>query len=467
MVSTLEEIFLGHRELFANLWIDGSDYGWEAYPVIRIDFSRHQISTVSDLELRIKRHVQQIAKQYNVVVDDGPFDIQVEDLILKLATDRQVVILIDEYDKPIIDNISNLSEATRIRDTLRSFYGIIKSMDQYLRFVFITGISKFSKVGVFSEMNNLDDLTMDARFATALGITEEELRTNFTAHIELLSEKTELARDTLLEKIRQWYDGFCFVEGCASLYNPFSTLQLFIKQTFYGYWFESGTPSFLIRLLQERHYNLDQLDRLEVAATGFSTFELGKLEIIPLLFQTGYVTIKSYNPERRLYTLGYPNYEVESAFLANLLSAFNATPTGLNEGYLWKLVDALKAQSMTEFFDTLTIFFADIPYDLHVAREKYYQTVFYLVFRMLGVLTEVEVETNVGRIDAVVTLTDQIYLFEFKLDKSADEALQQILDKQYADKYRLHGKSITLVGANFDSAKRTVTEWKTLLLAPN
>jgi hypothetical protein len=467
MVSTLEEIFHGHRDLFTDLWIDGSDYAWEAYPVIRIDFSRHQIRTVSDLELRIQRHVQQIAKQYNVVVDDGPFDIQVEDLILKLAVERQVVILIDEYDKPIIDNLSNLPEALRIRDTLRSFYGIIKSMDQYLRFVFITGISKFSKVGVFSQMNNLDDLTMDARFATALGITEEELRTDFADHIAQLAEKMQLTSDTLLAQIRQWYDGFCFVEGCPSLYNPFSTLQLFIKQTFNSYWFESGTPAFLIRLLQERQYNIEQLDQLELAATGFNTFELDKLEIIPLLFQTGYLTIKSYTPERRLYTLGYPNFEVESAFLANLLSAFSTTSTGLNEGYLWKLVDALKAKSLSEFFDTLGVFFADIPYDLHIAREKYYQTIFYLIFRMMGVLTEVEVKTNVGRIDAVVALPDQIYLFEFKLDKSADEALQQILDMNYTDKYRLRGTPIALVGANFDSDKRTVADWKTLQITAN
>lgn len=462
MVSTLEEIFLGNRALFSGLWIDQSDYKWEPYPVIRIDFSRHQVRTVADLEMRIKRHVQQIAQHYDITLDDGPFDIQVEDLILKLAAGRQVVILIDEYDKPIVDNISNLPEAIRIRDTLRSFYGTIKSMDQYLRFVFITGISKFSKVGVFSQMNNLDDLTMDTRFATALGITEEELRGNFADHIALLAEKMGLTTDALCEEIRYWYDGFCFVEESPNLYNPFSTLQLFIKQKFNAYWFESGTPSFLIHLLRERQYNVAQLDTLELAATGFNTFELDRLELIPLLFQTGYLSIKSYTPMRRLYTLGYPNFEVESAFLANLLSAFNTRPTGLNEGYLWRLVDALKAQSLSSFFDTLSIFFADIPYELHVAREKYYQTIFYLIFRMIGVLTDVEAKTNVGRIDAVITLADHLYLFEFKLDQSADKALQQIVDKGYAEKYRLSGKPITLVGVNFDSQQRTVTDWKTV-----
>lgn len=462
MVSTLEEIFLGNRNLFAGLWLDGSDYAWESHPVVRIDFSRHQIRTVAELELRIKRHIQQIAKQYAITIDEGPFDIQFEDLVVKLAVTQQVVILIDEYDKPLIDNIADLPEALRIRDTLRSFYGTIKSLDQYLRFVFITGISKFSKVGVFSSMNNLDDLTMDPRFATALGITEEELRRDFAEHTAAFAVQAGLIPEALFQQIREWYNGFCFVEDCQSLYNPYSTLQLFVKQRFDNYWFETGTPTFLIKLIKDRGYDVNHFDTLELAALGFTTYELDKLEIIPLLFQTGYLTIKGYTPERRLYKLGYPNFEVENAFLTHLLSAFNIIPTGLNEGYLWKLLDALKAESWTDFFSILVVLCADIPYDLHLPREKYYQTVFYLIFRLMGVLADVEVRTNEGRIDAVVELANQIFLFKFKLDKSAAEALAQIETNHYADKYRLRGKSVTIIGANFDSTKRTVTEWETV-----
>ncbi|MCB0111385.1 MAG: AAA family ATPase, partial [Caldilineaceae bacterium] len=330
---------------------------------------------------------------------------------------------------------------------------------RHLRFVFITGISKFSKVGVFSSMNNLDDLTMDPRFATALGITEAELRQDFQEHLTLFAQQEGQTVDTLLQTIRNWYNGFCFVRECERVYNPYSTLQLFNKRYFANYWFETGTPTFLTKLIKAEGYDIRNVETLELTELGFSTYELERLEIIPLLFQTGYLTIKSYNPERRLYQLGYPNQEVESAFLAHLLAAFNDVPKGINEGYLWQLIDALTQQDLARFFAVLAVFFADIDYDLHLAQEKYYQTIFYLLFRLMGITTNTEVKTNVGRIDAVVTLPEQIFLFEFKLDQSAAIALQQIKDRDYAAKYRGQGKSIILVGVNFDSRKRTVTEW--------
>lgn len=461
-LATLEEICKGNKELFRGLWIYQSDYPWTEYPIIRIDFSRYQVRNVAELEVRIQRHLRQVAEQYQITLDEGPFDIQFADLVIKLAGEKQVVILIDEYDKPILDNIDNLAEAGEIRRTLKSFYGSIKSLDQYLRFVFITGISKFSRVGIFSDMNNLDDLTLDPRMAAALGITEDELRTNFAEHIATFAQKEGVTPEALLQKIRHWYNGFCFVEGGPSVYNPFSTLQLFNKQRFANYWFETDTPSFLIKLIQQNNYDIRQLDNLELSVLGFSTYELEELEIIPLLFQTGYLTIKGYTPGRQLYQLGYPNMEVENAFLTYLLSAFNQVAKGLNESHLWKLLDALQAHDFARFFEVLAVFFANIPYDLHIAQEKYYQTIFYLLFRLLGIYADAEVKTNVGRIDAVVELAGQIFLFEFKLDKNADEALQQIQDQAYYQKYRLTPKAITLVGANFDSAKRQVTEWKTL-----
>ena len=459
-ISTLEEIFQGNKELFRGLWLYDSDYNWQSYPVIRIDFSRHLVRTEADLQVRIKRMLHNIANQHQITLDEGPFDIQFEDLVLKLATEKQVVILVDEYDKPLLDNIDDLAEAKRIRDTLKSFYGLIKSMDQYIRFVFITGISKFSRIGIFSNMNNLDDLTLDRRMATGLGITEEELRSNFQEHIAAFAQREGITADALLAKIRDWYNGFCFVDGCATVYNPFSTLQLFNKQYFANYWFETGTPTFLLKLIKQNRYDIRQLDNLELSVLGFSNYELEDLELIPLLFQTGYLTIKGYNPARQLYQLGYPNREVESAFLTYLLADFNQAPKGLNDGYLWKLIDALQAQDLPNFFMVLAVFFANIPYDLHLPQEKYYQTIFYLIFRLLGIHTEAEVKTNEGRIDAVVELPGQIFLFEFKLDKSADEALQQIKANEYFQKYRLKPKTITLVGVNFDSEKRQITEWK-------
>lgn len=468
-ISTLEEIFLGNKELFRGLFLYDSDYQWESYPVLRIDFSLHQIRNRDELEVRIKRHLFLLAQRYGVTLVEAPFDIQFEDLILKLATNhssQQVVILIDEYDKPIIDNLENLPDAERIRDTLKSFYAVIKAMDQYIRFAFITGISKFSRVGIFSGLNNLTDLTFNPRFATLVGLTEDEIKQELAPYITDLAAAEDMTESALLQNIRQWYDGFCFVHGCENVYNPFSVLNLFYQQRFTNFWFESGSPTFLIKLIKERSYDVRQLEHLELTELGFSTYEIEHLELVPLLFQTGYLTIQGYDPTNQQYQLGYPNHEVQNSFLTYLLSAFSTVPKGFNEGHLWGLIEALKAHKLDEFFAVLGVFFANIPYDLHLAQEKYYQTIFYLVFRLLGVYTEAEVKTNDGRIDAVVALKTEIFLFEFKLNDSADEALKQVKDNQYAEKYRGKGKSITLIGANFDSGKRTVTAWKSEMDKP-
>jgi hypothetical protein len=462
LLSTLEEIFQGNKELFRGLWLYESDYTWPVHPVLRIDFSRHQIRNVADLELRIKRHIQQIANQYQITVEEGPFDIQFEDLILKLAAPKQVVILVDEYDKPILDNIANLEDAKRIRATLRSFYATIKSMDQYIRLVFITGISKFSKVGVFSTMNNLDDLTMDPRFATMLGITEEELQRDFAGHIAAFAQQEGMSPEALLQQIRHWYNGFCFVRGCESVYNPFSCLQLLNKRYFANYWFETGTPTFLIDLIKARNEDIQPLDSLDVPELTFSTYEIESLDLIPLLFQTGYLTIKDFRRDQfgEIYTLSYPNYEVKNAFLSYLLSTYDQIELTLSESHLRRLLYALDKVDLEQFFAVLAVFFANIDYALYIHQERYYQTIFYLIFTLIGLRITAEVHTNQGRIDAVAELTHRIFLFEFKLDGSAEEALQQIKTHDYAQKYRLKGKPLTLIGANFDSTQRKVTDWK-------
>lgn len=460
MISTLQEIFFGNRDLFKGLWIAQSDYQWPVHPVIRVDFSRHTVKDATGLERIIEYFVEEIALQYGVTLRGFDYQTKFDNLIQQLARDgKQVVILIDEYDKPLIDNLTDLPAAQAIRDTLRGFYAIIKAMDQYIRFVFITGISKFSKVGVFSALNNLTDLTMNPRFATALGITDAEMTTYFTEHITEFAAMEGVTSDAMVAKLRQWYDGFCFVEQCESVYNPFSILQLFYHHRFANYWFESGTPTFLVKLLKERQYDVQQLSDLRVRELAFSTYELETLSIVPLLFQTGYLTIKEYESSRRVYTLSYPNLEVEDAFLSYLLGAFSEGDRALNEDYLWQLVDALETHDLEQVFVILQTFFADVPYDIHLKHEKYYQTIFYLIFKLLGLRIDAEVRTNQGRIDAVAEVSDHIYLFEFKLDQSAEDALQQIKTHEYLQKYQLKDKPLTLVGANFDSSKRQVVAW--------
>lgn len=459
-ISTLEEIFLGNKALFKGLWLYESDYAWQQHPIIRIDFSRLQAKSAEDLESRIVRHLQRIARDHGVTLEDGPFDVMWDDLIVGLAAEKKVVVLVDEYDKPILDNIDNLEEAIRIRDVLKRFYTVLKALDQYIRFVFITGISKFSKVGVFSGLNNLNDISMSPLFATALGITEEEIRCDLWGHVALLAEKEGVSNDALLKKLRLWYDGFRFVEDAPNVYNPFSTLQLFALQRFSNYWFDTGTPSFLIKLLKLNRYSIEELQATHVRELAFSTYEVENLSIIPLLFQTGYLTIKDYDPQRQLYTLSYPNREVEDAFLTWLLSAYNERERSLNENFLWQMIGALEANNLKEFFTILNVFFANIPYTIQLQDEKYYQSLFFLIFKLIGLRTEAEVATNQGRIDCVVETAQRIFLFEFKLNKRADEALTQIKARDYYQKYRRKGKALTLIGANFDSEQRNVNEWK-------
>ncbi len=462
MITTLEEIFLGNKELFRDLWIYTSDYNWQTYPVIRLDFSQQRVHTAAEVGNVISGFLEDIAQQYNVTLSEGNYQLKFRRLIQTLAQKGRVVLLIDEYDKPIVDNIENIPEAKRIRDTLKDFYGIIKAMDQHLRFVLITGISKFSKVGIFSALNNLDDLTMRPRFATALGITEEELGQYLGEHIAELATKMGLSPSELRAEVRRWYNGFCFVENCPNVYNPFSTLQLLNQQRFANYWFETGTPTFLIKLIKSQQYNIEPFEHLEVPELTFSTYEIESLALVPLLFQTGYLTIKGFRRDQfgEIYTLSYPNYEVKHAFLSYLLSAYDEIEVALSDGHLRRLLYALEAQDLPEFFSVLEVFFANIDYDLHLDYEKYYQTIFYLIFVLLGVRISAEVKTSQGRIDAVIELAKRISLFEFKLNGSADEALQQIKAHAYAQKYRGKGKPLTLIGANFASAQRKITDWK-------
>lgn len=470
LISTLYEILRGNKELFQGLWIYDSSYSWKAHPVIRIDFSQERVYTAEELEQTIREYLHEIAAMYNITLADAPSQRMFRRLIQQLASQTQpptrVAILIDEYDKPILDNLENIEEAKRIRDKLRAFYAVIKAMDQYLHMAFITGISKFSQVGVFSTLNNLVDLTMNTHFSAMLGLTEAEIRRDFADYIAAFAAETNRSPEDFLAQLRTWYDGFCFAPNAENVYNPYSVVHLFYQRSFTNHWFETGTPTFLIKLIRERNYDLEHFDNLAVNEIDFKTYELESLEIVPLLFQTGYLTIKSHyqEPMREIvYTLGYPNYEVENSFFAHLLNAFSYTERTLSRSYLTKLIDALKAKALDQVFEVITVFFANVPYHLHLKYEQYYQSIFYTLFMMIGMEIAAEVETNDGRIDAVVELADHIFLFEFKIDKSAQEALQQIKDNRYYHKYRLHNKPLTLVGANFNSKTRTVDDWRSEL----
>ncbi|HMV79650.1 MAG TPA: AAA family ATPase [Leptospiraceae bacterium] len=444
-LSTLEEIFLGNRELFRGLWIYDSEYSWRKHPVIRFDFSKQKANEPEALIRFIISELNLIAEKYNLALTETDYYSQFQELIIKLGKTEKVVILIDEYDKPIIDHLEDTELAVRMREVMKGFFTVLKGNDEYIRFLLLTGVSKFSKAGVFSNLNHLTDITLNDAYSSLVGITEDELKNGFSEYISDLAKKEKKTEDETLNTIREWYNGYRFSAEGVPVYNPFSTLLLFEQKRFEHQWFETGTPEFLEKLMLKNNYDIMEIP-LKTEALGFSSYEVDDLSLTPLLLQTGYLTIKDYNAEDGIYTLDYPNFEVKKAFLTYFIQKFRRkeSPGSL----IIKLTDAFQDENLEKCIEVLREIFAGIEYDLHIPQEKYYQTLFYLTFTLLGFRINTEVKTNLGRIDAVIE-SKSIYIFEFKFSGTKEEALAQIRNKKYYEKYLNKGKDIYLVGAEF------------------
>ena len=323
LISTLNEIFEGEKELFKELWIYNSDYSWEKHPVVRIDFSKGKAENKDDLKGFILYQLKNIADKYGISLTRDKYYEAFDELLTQLSQINKVVILIDEYDKPLIDNIENKELAVELREILKGFYTIIKACDEYIRFVLLTGVSKFSKAGVFSGLNNLKDISMDMKHSSLLGITGEEMVDNFKDHIDQFAKLEGVSKSELIKKITYWYNGFCFSGTCEKVFNPFSMLLLFDNARFSNYWFESATPSFLIKLMKEKDFDLSRFDGVKVDESAFSSYEIENLKVVPILFQTGYLTITDYDKERMEYTLAYPNFEVKNSMTKYLAEAYS------------------------------------------------------------------------------------------------------------------------------------------------
>ncbi len=461
LISTLDALFQGKKHLFKNLWIESSDYVWDEFPVIWLDMSAVTNETPEVFKQSLQRFIGIIAERYHYKIDTSlpPAEL-LNNLIEFFAKKNQkVVVLIDEYDKPLIDQIHNPEVAIQNREILKHFYGILKSQDANIRFVLLTGVSKFSKVSVFSGLNNLNDISLSTRYAGLLGYTPAELRHSFATWIHELAQKEKVSEAAILNKIKRWYNGYQFSEADVQVYNPFSTLLLFEHQRFASHWFTTGTPTFLINLIEQKAFDVQEIERFKLNESAFSTYEVEHLEVLPLLYQTGYLTIKSYHAHHNYYTLGYPNWEVESAFMDALLNRFAKVSKPQQDDRVLRMVEALERRAFEEFFSLLKSFLAGIPYELHMKGEKYYQNIFYFIFTLVGLRLGAEVRTNRGRIDAVMEGESWAIIFELKVDKSAQEALQQIKEKGYAEKYYTQKNEIYLIGLSFNSTERNVHEY--------
>ncbi len=460
-LSTLESVFRGEKDLFKGLYIYDQPFDWKPYPIIRLALNACSSSTATELDKKLARVLRRMADESGVSISGDTAPSLFDELIYRLsANGEKVVILIDEYDKPILDNILDREEALRIRTLLKQFYGMIKAMEENIRFSFITGVSKFTQVSIFSDLNHLDDMTMMPEYATICGFTQEECEHYFAEWIDENALKNGLNRDAYLDKLRRIYNGFRFSEAPMTVYNPVSFTKAMDQGRFKHYWFETGTPTFLLRLLREQDYGVVDFEGIRLTSSMFSSYEVDDLRVEPLLYQTGYLTIHDYDLETDAYILSYPNEEVKQSFVERLIDYFTPVPKERTPTLLEELHQALLAHDMDGVFEVLQVFYARVDYSIKLRHEKYYQTIFYILFTLLGYRIRVEENTNKGRMDAVVETDDRAYIFEFKLNMSAEEAIAQIRKKEYYRKYALDPRPLTLVGVSFNKETGEIAEWK-------
>lgn len=470
-LSTLEEILKGNRALFEGLAIASLPYDWKPHPVIRLDLNTAQADTIADLKQALSFIVAGQANRHGVQLMEAPPSLQFQSLLEVVAAKSgcQVVVLIDEYDKPILSNAENPELLPGILRILKGFYSVVKAQDANIRFTFITGVSKFSKVSIFSDLNNLTDLTMDPRFADLCGFTQEELESNFAEHIAELARREELSRPDALTKIRSWYNGYRSSTADVSVYNPVSVGKLFSTFEFANYWFETGTPTMLVNRMRNERFDMEAITSEYISSESFSVYEAEKITALPLCFQTGYLTIKDARKDELGYSfrLGYPNREVEASMIRVLLADRTSRPYADTDAALHSMVRAFGAGDLDRVFANLRSLFASIPYQLHLNDERFYHSLFLMAFRLVGIVVQAEVQTASGRVDAVVKNADTIYVIEFKLNGSADEALAQIRERRYHEPYLADGRRVMLIGVEFRyaSGNRGLGEWKTELAA--
>ena len=472
LCSTLGAIFEGRRELFGEiagqpaLAINSLNWEWKKHPVIRIDLNagNYVNDGIEGLYKALGSELQAQAEKHGVellVADNlsGQFKYLIRKAYEKAG--ERAAVIIDEYDKPLLDTIADGTLHIAMREELKSFYGVLKSSDPYLRFLLLTGVTKFSKVSVFSDLNHLDDLTLDPAYADLCGITQDELEANFEPEIKAILEDTGKSRKEYLEELRRFYDGYRFSKKPLKIYNPFGLLNHFKKDgEFDSYWYETGTPNFLIKLITEQNINILDLSNMQVGQDDFRKYDVENMRAEPVLYQAGYLTIKDYDAESRLFILDYPNEEVRSCFAKSLLDHY-LKPSNETAGRLQaKLLPALLKGDIEEAINALRRFFAAIPYNIIGGDESYYQTATHLIFLMLGFTCRSEVRIAAGRIDTLVETRNFVYCFEFKLDKTAEEALAQIDTKEYMLPWSGCGKKLFKVGVNFDGEKRNIGDWK-------
>ena len=462
LISTLEAYFLGKKELFKDLAIEKLEKDWLEYPVLHLDLNAEKFDSPERLDALLSNQLTQWEELYGHGPDETTLSLRFKGVIRSAAkqTGQRVVILIDEYDKPMLQALENDELQEKFRDTLMAFYGVMKSMDGDIKFAFLTGVTKFGKVSAFSDLNNLMDISMDDRNANICGITEPEIHAYFKDDLHELARVQNMDYDQVCIALREFYDGYHFTENSKGIYNPFSLLNTFKYLQFGSYWFETGTPTYLVKLLKHSHYNLYNMAHTETDADVLNSIDSTSVNPIPVIYQSGYFTIKGYDREFGIYRLGFPNREVEEGFMKYLLPFYANTDKVDSSFHIQKFVREIRSGDYDSFFRRLQSLFADTPYELVRDLELHYQNVLFIVFKLIGFYVKAEYHTSEGRIDLVLQTDRFIYLMEFKLNGTADDALRQINEKGYALPFAADPRQLFKIGVNFSAKTRNIEEWK-------
>ena len=467
LTSTLHSYFEGRKDLFEGLAIEHLEKEWTSYPVLHFDMStaKHMDKDrlLSELERKLYGYEQIYGRDESAIYTNQ----RLESLIQRAyaQTGQKVVALIDEYDAPLLDVVHEEKELPKLRDVMRNFYSPLKACDPYLRFVFLTGITKFSQLSIFSELNNIKNISMLPEYAAICGITEEEIATQMDEDLDILAGRLNVNCEEVVKKLKAHYDGYHFTWPSPDIYNPFSLLNTFKYMRPEDYWFETGTPSYLVELLKHTHYALYELANTETDADVLNSIDSTSSNPVPVIYQSGYLTIKDYDSRFGIYKLGFPNLEVEEGFVKYLLPFYTSVSAPKTPFEIGRFVREVENGDYDAFFRRLQSFFADTPYEVIAGQkperdtELHYQNVLFIVFRLIGLYAKVEYHTSNGRIDLVVQTDRYIYIMEFKLNGSAEDALRQIDEKRYALPFANDGRKVFKIGVNFSSETRNIERW--------
>ncbi|GGJ46652.1 ATP-binding protein [Deinococcus roseus] len=461
-ISTLKALFEGKKHLFEGLWIH-DQHDFESHPVLHLNFPGVE-SLELPLSVGLMLYFQEQAARFGLTISNRSARLAFRDLILGLSKQGKVVLLIDEYDKPLVDFLESPQKLKEHQDLLKSVYGSIKELDEHLHLVILTGVSRFGKLSLFSDLNNLYDATLDPRFSELCGYTREELQRDFAQYHGRAQEQLKMEHESYWEMLRRWYNGYSW-DGQCKVYCPFSMLVFLQNPGFKGFWYETGTPTFLLKLVKQEGYTPFEFEHFTAPGSTLTTANLEFLSPISLMFQTGYLTIKNieHTAGGTLYDLTYPNEEVRQAFSQGLLNEYIQRPQ-YSEILGARLQTALEKQNWEAFFAQVNTTLAGVPYEIFPRKEAFFNSLMHLMLMSTGLPTLSQVQTSKGRMDTVIALEKQVFIFEFQLDGTAQEALEQIKSAGYGEKYL--GKQALMVGVNFDSVSKSVSEWVTETLVP-